>query len=149
MSILKSTQVGKTKYTVFFQNFDDFIEKILCDIAYHGPGYYKNMYIFDIKNTKTGAISNDVFFIDTKLNEEYFSALFKYVYKLGENDKNLFVTEIKNEIKNNIIRTLKKYFQSHNDLPFDCMVKDTVRVWLPKKGEKYERAIQSNYLVVI
>lgn len=149
MSILKSTHVGKTKYTIFFQNFDDFIEKILCNIANHGPGYYKNMYIFDIKNTKTGAISNDVFIIDTKLNEEYFSALFMYVYNIDKNDKNLFVTEIKNKIKNNITSTLKKYFQSHNDLPCDCMVKDTVRLWLPEKGEKYDRAIQSNYLVLI
>ena len=149
MSILKSTQVGKTKYTIFFQNFDDFIEKILCNIACHGPGYYKNMYIFDIKNTKTGSISNDVFIIDTKLNEVYFSALFMYVYNVGENDKNQLVTEIENEIKNSIIRTLKKYFQSHNDLPCDCTVKDTVRLWLPKKGEKNERKKQSNYLLVI
>ena len=134
MSILTSTHVGKTKYTVFFQDFDYFIEKILWNIAYHGPGYYKNMYIFDIKNTKTGSISNDVFIIDTKLNEVYFSALFMYVYNVGENDKNYLVTEIKNEIKNNIIHTLKKYFQSHIDLPCDCTVKDTVRLWFPKKG---------------
>ena len=149
MSILTSTHVGKTKYTVFFQNFDDFIEKILCNIAYHGPGYYKHLYKFDIKNTSTGDISNDGFIIDTKISEEYFSALTLYVYRLDKNDENPFVTEIKNKIKNNIISTLKKYFQSHNDLPCDCMVKDTVKVWLPEKGEKNERKKQSNYLVVI
>lgn len=149
MSILTSTQVGKTKYTVFFQNFDDFIEKILWNIAYHGPGYYKYLYKFDIKNTSTGAILNDEFIIDTKLTEEYFSAVFIYVYSVDKNDENPFVTEIKNKIKNNITSTLKKYFQSHNDLPCDCIVKDTVRLWLPKKDEKYERKKQSNYLVLI
>ena len=149
MSILTSTHVGKTKYTVFFQDFDYFIEKILWNIASHGPGYYKHMYFFDIKNTKTGAISNDVCIIDTKLTEEYFSALFMYVYNVGENDKNHLVTEIKNEIKNNIISTLKNYFQTHNAFPCECIVKDAVRLWLSKKDEKYERAIQSNFLVLI
>ena len=150
MSILTSTQVGKTKYTIFFQNFDDFIEKILCNIVYHGPGYYKNMYIFDIKNTKTGSISNDAFIMDIpKLTKAHIDALFLYIYKLGENDKNPFVIEIKNEIQNIIISTLKKYFQSHNDLPCDCIVKDSVRLWPTEKSEKYERAIQSNYLVLI
>ena len=149
MSILTSTQVGKTKYTVFFQNFDDFIEKILWNIAYHGPGYYKYLYKFDIKNTNTGAISNDEFIIDTKLTEEYFSAVFIYVYSVDKNDKNPFVIEIKNEIQSIIISTLKKYFQSHNDLPCDCIVKDTVRLWTSKKSEKYERKKQSNYLVLI
>lgn len=72
-----------------------------------------------------------------------------YVYNVGENNKNHLVTEIKNKIKNNITSTLKKYFQSHNDLPCDCIVKDTVRVWLSETSEKYDRAIQSNYLVLI
>ena len=150
MSILTSTQVGKTKYTVFFQNYEDFMEKVLLNIVYHGPGYYKYMYNFDIKNTKTGAISNDAFIMDIpKLTKAHIDALFLYVYKLGENDKNPFVIEIKNEIQNIIISTLKKYFQSHNDLPCDCIVKDSVRLWPTEKSEKYERAIQSNYLVLI
>ena len=150
MSILTSTQVGKTKYTVFFQNYDDFMEKVLLNITYHGPGYYKYMYNFDIKNTKTGTISNDAFIMNIpKLTKAHIDALFLYVYKLGENDKNPFVIEIKNEIQNIIISTLKKYFQSHNDLPCDCIVKDSVRLWPTEKSEKYERAIQSNYLVLI
>lgn len=150
MSILKSTQVGKTKYTVFFQNYEDFMEKVLLNIVYHGPGYYKYMYNFDIKNTKTSTISNDAFIMDIpKLTKAHIDALFLYVYKLGENDKNPFVIEIKNEIQNIIISTLKKYFQSHNDLPCDCIVKDSVRLWPTEKSEKYERAIQSNYLVLI
>ena len=149
MSILTSTQVGKTKYTVFFQNFDDFIEKILWNIAYQGPGYYKHLYKFDIKNTSTGTISTDEFIIDTKLTEEYFSAVFTYVYGVDKNDKNPFVTEIKNKIKNNITCTLKKYFQSHNDLPCDCIVKDIAWLWASNKREKYERKKQSNYLVLI
>lgn len=150
MSILTSTQVGKTKYTVFFQNYDDFMEKVLLNIVYHGPGYYKYMYNFDIKNTKTGTISNDAFIMDIpKLTKAHIDALFLYVYKLGENDKNPFVIEIKNEIQNIIISTLKKYFQSHNDFPCDCIVKDSVRLWPTEKSEKYERAIQSNYLVLI
>ena len=151
MSILTSTHVGKTKYTVFFQDFDYFIEKILWNIAYHGQdGYYKHLYNFDIKNTKTSTISNDAFIMDIpKLTKAHIDALFLYVYKLGENDKNPFVIEIKNEIQNIIISTLKKYFQSHNDLPCDCIVKDSVRLWPTEKSEKYERAIQSNYLVLI
>lgn len=111
MSILTSTHVGKTKYTVFFQDFDYFIEKILWNIAYNGhDGYYKHLYKFDIKNTSTGAISNDGFIIDTKISEEYFSALTLYVYRLDKNDENPFVTEIKNKIKNNITSTLKNTF---------------------------------------
>ena len=153
MSILTSTHVGKTKYipkyTVFFQNFDDFMEKVLWNIAYHGPGYYKYMYSFDIKNTKTGAVSNDVFTIDTELTKAHIDALCMYVYNVSENDKNPFVIKIKNEIQNIIISTLKKYFQSHNDLPCDCIVKDSVRLWLSETSEKYDRAIQSNYLVLI
>ena len=88
MSILTSTQVGKTKYTVFFQNYEDFMEKVLLNIVYHGPGYYKYMYNFDIKNTKTSTISNDAFIMDIpKLTKAHIDALFLYVYKLGENDK--------------------------------------------------------------
>ena len=150
MSILTSTQVGKTKYTVFFQNYEKNIKKVLLNIVYHGPGYYKYMYNFDIKNTKTSTISNDAFIMDIpKLTKAHIDALFLYVYKLGENDKNPFVIEIKNEIQSIIISTLKKYFQSHNDLPCDCIVKDSVRLWLSETSEKYDRAIQSNYLVVI
>ena len=107
------------------------------------------MYNFDIKNTKTGTISNDVFTIDTELTKAHIDALVMYVYNVGKNDKNPFVIEIKNEIQNIIIRTLKKYFQSHNDLPCDCIVKDSVRLWLSETSEKYDRAIQSNYLVLI
>ena len=150
MSILTSTHVGKTKYTVFFQDFDYFIEKILWNIAYHGQdGYYKHPYNFDIKNIRTGYVSKIVFTIDTKLTVGLTDVLSKYLYKVNKNDKNHLVTELENEIKNNIISTLKNYFQSHNYLPCECIVKDAVRLWLSKKDEKYERAIQSNYLVLI
>ena len=150
MSILTSTHVGKTKYTVFFQDFDYFIEKILWNIAYHGKdGYYKHLYNFDIKNIRTGYVSKIVFTIDTKLTVGLTDVLSKYLYKVNKNDKNHLVTELENEIKNNIISTLKNYFQTHNAFPCECIVKDAVRLWLSEKDEKYERAIQSNYLVLI
>ena len=150
MSILTSTHVGKTKYTVFFQDFDYFIEKILWNIAYNGhDGYYKHLYNFDIKNIRTGYVSKIVFTIDTKLTVGLTDVLSKYLYKVNKNDKNHLVTELENEIKNNIIRTLKNYFQTHNAFPCECTVKDAVRLWLSEKDEKYERAIQSNYLVII
>ena len=111
MSILTSTHVGKTKYTVFFQDFDYFIEKILWNIAYHGrDGYYKHLYNFDIKNIRTGYVSKIVFTIDTKLTVGLTDVLSKYLYKVNKNDKNHLVTELENEIKNNIIRTLKIIF---------------------------------------
>ena len=149
MSILKSTHVGIITHTVFFQNFDDFFTKILWNIAYHGPRNYKYKYNLDIKNTRTGYISKIVFTIDTKLTVALIDALYMYLYKVNKNDKNHLVTELENEIKNNIISTLKNYFQSHNIFPCDCIVKDSIRLWLPEKGEKNERAIQSNYLVLI
>ena len=150
MSILTSTHVGKTKYTVFFQDFDYFIEKILWNIVYNGmDGYYKHLYNFDIKNIRTGYVSKIVFTFDCNLTVGFTDVLSKYLYKVNKNDKNHLVTELENEIKNNIIRTLKNYFQTHNYLPCECIVKDSVRLWLSKKDEKYERAIQSNYLVVI
>lgn len=150
MSILKSTQVGKIKYTVFFQDFDYFIEKILWNIAYHGQdGHYKHLYNFDIKNIRTGYVSKIVFTFDCNLTVGLTDVLSKYLYKANKNDKNHLVIELENEIKNNIIRTLKNYFQTHNVFPCECIVKDAVRLWLSEKDEKYERAIQSNYLVLI
>ena len=150
MSILTSTHVGKTKYTVFFQDFDYFIEKILWNIVYHGKdGYYKHLYNFDIKNIRTGYVSKIVFTFDCNLTVGLTDVLSKYLYKVNKNDKNHLVIEIENEIKNNIISTLKNYFQIHNAFPCECIVKDAVRLWLSEKDEKYERAIQSNYLVLI
>ena len=150
MSILTSTHVGKTKYTVFFQDFDYFIEKILWNIAYNGQdGYYKHLYNFDIKNIRTGYVSKIVFTFDCNLTEGLTDVLSKYLYKVNKNDKNHLVTELENEIKNNIISTLKNYFQTHNAFPCECIVKDAVRLWLSEKDEKYERAIQSNYLLLI
>ena len=86
-------------------------------------------------------------------DKRYILSLSGKINEVDRNDekvqKNPFVIEIKNEIQNIIISTLKKYFQSHNDLPCDCIVKDSVRLWPTEKSEKYERAIQSNYLVLI